>query len=201
MAVRAHLDVPQEPPNALPAHPGEFGPELPVVQGRLFAVLQTAHQMDARPQLDGLPAALFVAEACPAAAVLPAAPPVPQVELLPAGLASVRQEQHPARMQLDEQHLLVAQSQGGVAVSVQALPAAPEAWLPQAELATKARVAQDAPQALQQAAARLAWPLLRQRPSVFQLRPELQHLPEHGNAFLLFRPGRDPTNSSASSFP
>ena len=131
-------------PNALPEHPDEFGPALPVVQGRLFAVLQAAHRLDARPQPDGLPAALFAAEACRSAAVAPSACLVPQVELLPAGRASVRQEQHPEQTRRDEQHLLAAQSQGGAAVSVQALPPAPEAWLPQAEL-TKARAAQDAP--------------------------------------------------------
>ena len=201
MAFPVRLDVPPELLNASPEYPDVLGPALPAAQGRRFAGLQAARRRDVRPQLDGLPAALSVAEACRNAAAALTKRFAPQAELWPAGLASAQMEQHSERMQRGEQHLLAEPSQGGVVVLVRALLPVPEAWLPQAEPVKKLRPARDAQQAaLQQAALRLAWPLQQQRLSVFQRLLALPRLPARGNAFLLFQPGRDPANSSASSF-
>ena len=200
MAFPVRLDVPQALPNALPELPDELGPALPVVQGRRFAGQRAAHWLDDLRRRDGSPEALFVTEVCRGAVVALTARLVRQVKLLPAGRASVRQEQQSAQTHQDEQHLLAAQSQDGAAVSVQALLPVPEASLRQAAL-KKLRAAQGALQAAhQQGASRLALPLQRQRLSVFPLRPALPRLPARGNAFLLFQPVRAPANSSASSF-
>ena len=154
-----HLDVPLELPNALAEHRDAFGPALPVVQDRLFACLQAAHQPDALRRRDGSPEALFVTEVHQAAAVALPARLVPQVELLPAGQASVRQEQQ-SQSQRAEQRPPVARFQGGAAVSVQGLLPVLQVSLPRAEPATKLRAAQDALLAsLPQADSQLAWPL------------------------------------------
>lgn len=158
MAGLARRDVPQVLlPSALPEHPAVLDPALLAEPGRLFVGLQAAHFPDVRMLPDGLPAALFAAEARRDAVAAPAVRLVPRAELLRAVLASVWQEQHSAQPLRDEQHWPGAHSQGGAAASRAALPPVPKVSLPQAEPLRELRAAPDALQAaLQRPASQLA---------------------------------------------